>query len=57
MNIVQPLTPKIETQGLSIRLTKSMIHNINKIAADHNTNRSEVIRYAVDNLIDQLLNA
>ena len=57
MNLQLPLRPKVETKVLSIRSTTSMIHNIDKIAADNKSTRSEVVRYAVDNLIDKLLNA
>ena len=46
----------VETEVFSVRLAKHVKHNIDKIAVDNNSTPQEVIRYAVNNLVNTVIN-
>ena len=46
----------VETEVFSVRLAKHVKHNIDKIAVDNNSTPQEVIRYAVNNLVNTIIN-
>ena len=45
-----------ETQVFSFRLAKHTKNNIDAIAKNNNAHPAEVVRYAVDNLVNSILN-
>ena len=45
-----------ETEVFSVRIAKHVKHNIDKIAVDNNSTPQEVVRYAVTNLVNKILN-
>ena len=45
-----------ETEVFSVRIAKHVKHNINQIAKHNNSTPQEVVRYAVTNLVNKILN-
>ena len=47
----------VDTEVFSLRLARSVKHNIDQIAQNNNSTPQEVIRYAVTNLVNTVINA
>jgi len=46
----------VDTEVFSLRLARSVKHNIDQIAVNNNSTPQEVIRYAVTNLVNTVIN-
>ncbi len=46
----------VDTEVFSLRLARSVKHNIDQIAQNNNSTPQEVIRYAVTNLVNTVIN-
>mgnify|MGYP003625261412 FL=1 len=46
----------VDTEVFSLRLARSVKHNIDQIAHNNNSTPQEVIRYAVTNLVNTVIN-